>query len=292
MIFGQVEDPGKVDFTLPADNKQTKEVLKQGKKPLQAFVGCAKWNKTDLKGFYPKGTKDELGYYSTQFNSIELNATFYNMPTKDQVLTWKSKTPDNFKFFPKITNSVSHYKRLINVKTVTTEYCDAVSFFEEKLGMVFLQMHDNFKPKDFDRLEKFANEFSKAIPLAIELRNPEWFSDPKAANAFYELTERNKITNIIVDTAGRRDMLHMRLTNPTAFVRYVGANHKSDYKRLDDWLSRIKQWKDEGLENLYFFVHQNIELESPLLSAYFIEKMNKELNLNLTIPQVLVSPPK
>jgi uncharacterized protein YecE (DUF72 family) len=44
-----------------------------------------------LKGFYPKGTKDELSYYSTQFNSIELNATFYGMPTPDQVQTWKEK---------------------------------------------------------------------------------------------------------------------------------------------------------------------------------------------------------
>jgi uncharacterized protein YecE (DUF72 family) len=287
MQFGQVDDPGKVDFTLPSDHKDTKAVLKAGKKPLQVFVGCAKWNKKDLKNFYPKGTKDELGYYSTQFNSIELNATFYGMPTKEQVKSWKSKTPEDFKFFPKITNTVSHFKRLIDVKQVVDEFCNSVSAFEDKLGMVFLQLHDNFKPKDFDRLEKFVKEFPKGVPLAVEVRNGDWFKEAAVAKQFYELLEKNKVTNIIVDTAGRRDMLHMRLTTPIAFIRYVGANHESDYERLDDWFERIKVWKGLGLEKVYFFVHQNVEKASPLLSAYFIKRLNKELGTKLTIPSTL-----
>ena len=93
MKFGQVVDPSQIDFTLPDDHKSTAIILKKSKaKKLEIFVGCAKWNKTDLKGFYPKGTKDELTYYATQFNSIELNATFYRMPSEDQVKEWKSKT--------------------------------------------------------------------------------------------------------------------------------------------------------------------------------------------------------
>jgi uncharacterized protein YecE (DUF72 family) len=291
MQFGQVENPGEIDFKLPPDPKDTKLILQAGKKPLSIYVGCAKWNKKDLKNFYPKGTKDELEYYSTQFNSIELNATFYGMPTKEQVQTWKSKTPKDFKFFPKITNTVSHFKRLNDVKPVVDEFCNSISAFEKKLGMVFLQLHDNFKPKDFERLEKFVKEFPKGIPLAIEVRNSDWFTDKTIAKQYYELLEKNKVTNIIVDTAGRRDMLHMRLTTPVAFIRYVGANHESDYKRLDDWFKRIKLWKEEGLQELYFFVHQNVEKASPLLSAYFIKRLNKELGEKLTVPSTLAKNP-
>ena len=98
------------------------------------------------------------------------------------------------------------------------------------------------------------------------------------------MLEENNIANIIVDTAGRRDMLHMRLTSDTAFIRYVGANADSDYARLDDWLERIKLWKEEGLKNLYFFVHQNVELASPLLSAYFIEKINEAFGTEIHVP--------
>lgn len=284
MKFGQVSDPSQIDFTLPKDNPKTKEILAKSKgKDFNIYIGCAKWNKTDLKGFYPKGTKDELTYYATQFNSIELNATFYSLPSAEQVLTWKEKTPENFKFFPKITNTVSHFRRLINVTDVVTDYATSVQNFGDKLGMVFLQLHDNFKPKDFERVEKFVKDWPKEIPLAIEVRSTEWFEEENFEK-FSELLEENNIANIIVDTAGRRDMLHMRLTSDTAFIRYVGANAESDYARLDDWLERIKLWKKEGLKNLYFFVHQNVELASPLLSAYFIEKVNKEFGTDIHVP--------
>lgn len=287
MKFGQVEDPSQIDFTLPKDHSGTKKILKQNKKGLENIsIGCAKWNKTDLKGFYPRGTKDELSYYSTQFNSIELNATFYGMPTSEQVLTWKEKTPENFKFFPKITNTVSHFRRLLNIDDVVTQFATAVLNFDEKLGMVFLQLHDNFKPKDYERLEQFVTKWPKEVPLAIELRNTEWFTDEEILDKTCTLFEKNNITNIIVDTAGRRDMLHMRLTTPNAFIRYVGANAESDYERLDDWLKRLTEWKKEGLQNLYFFVHQNIEKASPLLSAYFIENLNKEWKTDIHIPKM------
>lgn len=289
MQFGKVEHPELIDFTLPRDHKDTSRVLSEhpSTSPLEICVGCAKWNKTDLKNFYPKGTKDELAYYSTQFNSIELNATFYHSPTKEQVRTWTSKTPEAFKFFPKIPNTVSHFKRLIDVEKPVEEFCDAVVLFEQKLGMCFLQLHDNFKPKDMERVEKFIKNFPKAVPLAIELRNAEWFEDPKISAQVFGLMEKYGKTNVIVDTAGRRDMLHMRLTTPTAFVRYVGANHASDYERLDDWIVRIKSWKKKGLRQLYFFVHQNIEKASPLLASYFIEQLNKELKTTLHVPSKL-----
>jgi len=287
MKFGQVENPSEIDFTLPKDHPDTEKNLSDKKKePFNVYVGCAKWNKQDLKGFYPRGTKDELSYYSTQFNSIELNATFYSSPSIEQVKVWRDKTPDNFKFYPKINNTISHFRRLNNVQDKLVEFCDAISNFEDRLGITFLQVHDNFKPQEYDRLEKFVNEFPKGIPLAVELRNSEWFTDAEITEKVFQLFKKENTTPIIVDTAGRRDLLHMRLTSPTAFIRYVGANAPSDYQRLDDWVERIKQWRTLGLESLHFFVHQNVEKESPLLSAYFIEKLNKEFDLSLKTPQM------
>lgn len=274
MKFGGVEQPELVDFTLPADHPETAGVLKKGGDLKEVFVGCAKWNRQDLKGFYPRGTKDELAYYSSQFNSIELNATFYNHFSEDQIETWRTKVPDDFKFFPKVHQRISHQKRLNEVEESVEYYCQGIRAFKEKLGMVFLQLHDNFKPKTIERLVTLCEFWPKDIPLAIELRNTEWFNDEEVAKEVYQLFEENGITNIITDTAGRRDLLHMRLTTTAAFVRYVGANHESDWTRMDDWLKRIEAWKAAGLEKLYFFVHQNLEKESPLLSAHFIEKLN------------------
>ncbi len=286
MQFGKVESIEGIDLSLPADHPDTAKVLggKEFKK-FNAFVGCAKWNKQDLKNFYPKGTKDELAYYASQFNSIELNATFYQAYGKEQFEKWYTKTPKGFKFFPKIPQAISHLKRLNNVKTLTDEFCNSVTGLEEKLGMIFLQMHDNFKPKDFERLEKFVTEFPKGTPLAIELRNTEWFNSKEEADRVCKLFKKHNVTNVIVDTAGRRDLLHMRLTSSYAFIRYVGANHESDYTRIDPWVERINKWRKNGLKELYFFVHQNHEVESPLLSAHFITKINKKLGLELHIPK-------
>jgi uncharacterized protein YecE (DUF72 family) len=290
MQFGTVADPGTIDFTLPKDAPETTAILKAHKNedPFEVYVGCAKWNRGDLKGFYPRGIKDELTYYAQQFNSIELNATFYGMPDWKQVETWKDKTPEGFKFFPKITNTVTHFKRLLNAQEPIEQFCNAIAAFDDRLGMAFMQLHDNFKPKDFERLKAALENFPKGIPLALEVRNEEWFADKKVTDAYCDLLAQLDMANIIVDTAGRRDMIHMRLTSPVAFVRYVGANHPTDKDRLDDWIVRIKKWRKEGLQKLYFFVHQNVELESPLLAAHFIEEINKAFKLSLHIP---VRPP-
>jgi len=289
MKFGQTDRPPEtIDFTLPPDHPDTAGVLKAYKKnkdTFQVYVGCAKWNRQDLKGFYPRGTKDELTYYATQFNSIELNATFYNSPDAAQVESWKNKTPDHFRFYPKIPQTISHYKRLLNVQEPLEIFCNAIRHFDNRLGIVFLQLNDNFKPKDFDRLDKFVRTFPREIPLAVEVRNEEWFTGQEQVRLFRLLQEEKRVA-VIVDAAGRRDMLHQRLTSSAAFIRYVGANHPTDYTRLDDWLEHIRQWREEGLQSLHFFIHQHVERESPLLAAYFIKKLNRMFGLKLKVPEM------
>ncbi|GGD94103.1 DUF72 domain-containing protein [Planktosalinus lacus] len=288
MKFGKVNNPEEIDFSLPPDHIETKVLLSKFKKPKtpNIYVGCAKWNRADLKGFYPRGTKDELAYYSTQFNSIELNATFYRIFPADQFARWYDKTPNEFRFFPKLFQGISHWKRLQGAEEFLNEYLLAASNLKEKLQMPFLQMPDNFAPKGIDRLEPFFKLFPKDVSLAVEFRHTDCYNDPVVASELYAILESFNIANIITDTAGRRDLLHMRMTSNTAFIRYNGANQKSDYTRLDEWVIRLKEWVDERLQNIYFFVHQNIEKESPLLSAYFIKKLNDTFGTNLNIPQI------
>ena len=286
MKFGKVEIPYLVDFTLPADHPATANVLPGAKSDeFNVYVGCARWSKSDLKGFYPRGTKDELTYYSTQFNSIELNATYYTQPSDGQVIRWRDKTPADFRFFPKITNSISHYRRLLNVNQLTDAFCDAVIHFEEKLGTVFLQLNNQFSPREFTKLAAFVEYFPKSIPLAVEVRNEQWFSDPQTWDEFCSLLQSNNVTNLITDTAGRRDLLHQRLTTSSAFIRFTGSNiYEIDYLRMDEWLERIGKWQKRGLKNLFFFIHQNIEASSPFLASYFIEKVNSMFGKSMHVP--------
>ena len=294
MKFGKVDEPGSIDFTLPPDHPDTKVLLNSkatNEKP-QLYVGCAKWNKQDLKNFYPRGTKDELAYYSSQFNSIELNATFYRLFPKEQFEKWYEKVPADFRFFPKVTQNISHLKRLINAPELLPEYLDHTLLLKEKLGCIFLQMHNNFQPKNWDRVEQFVEAWPQEVPLAIEFRHTDWFNEETVSQKLYHLLEINNIANVLVDTAGRRDIMHMRMTNSEAFIRFVGANHPSDYERLDDWVDRLGVWIEDGISKIDFFIHQNVEKESPLLVTYFIKKMNKKYGFDLNIPGEDTSNPK
>lgn len=289
MKFGKVPNPEHINFTLPTDHPDTQKVFnKTYIGNTQFSIGCAKWNRQDLKNFYPRGTKDELKYYSSQFNSIELNATFYNLYPAEQFSKWYAKTPKDFLFYPKLTQDISHYNRLDNnAYPITENYLNQVTALNEKLGAIFLQMHEDFSPQEFHFLKYYINTWPKQIPLAVELRHTQWFNHSETAHELYQLFRSNNISNIITDTAGRRDLLHMSLTSPKVFIRFVGANHPTDYKRLDDWINRIEDWTNQGIHSIAFFIHQNVEKESVLLSSYFVKKLNNRLGLNLKIPKTL-----
>lgn len=288
MKFGKVEDIKGIDFSLPEIERKSFDVLKNfdnNENVFEVYVGGARWAKQELKGFYPPKTKDELSYYSSQFNAIEMNGTFYSSPKKEQVITWKNKTPDDFRFYPKVPQSISHYSRLLNVKEKLWTFLDAITLFEEKLGIPFLQMHDHFKPKDFDRLKEFVETFPKGYPLAIEIRNEEWFHDEALHLEYVDLLAKHHLTNVIVDTPGRRDVLKISLTTPHLFVRFASAYAPVDYNRLDEWIDVIKKLKSAGLQSVNFFIHQGLVGEEELYATYFMEKLNKELNTNFRIPR-------
>jgi hypothetical protein len=76
----------------------------------------------------------------------------------------------------------------------------------------------------------------------------------------------------------------MRLTTPTAFVRFLAAHHESDFERLSDWIDRLETWFKAGIENIFFFIHQSTEGDAPLLASYFVEKLNDRLDCSLPVP--------
>lgn len=287
MKFGMIDDADEMEFSLP---KRNLVIDKDAGSTFRAWVGLPKWNKADIKRFYPIGTGDELRYYSTQYNSVELNATFYRVFPGRVLERWREVTSDDFLFFTRMSQSITHYRRLKDFEPEVNEFLDSISNFQHKFGACLMQMHNMFGPDYFDRVEKFIACWDKDVPLHIEFRHTDWHNDPAVAPRLYELLEENKIGNVIVDTAGRRDLLHMRLTTPTAYIRFVGANVESDYARLDAWVDRIAEWKAEGLRELYFFIHQNINKELVELSIHFIERLNEATGTNLLIPKLAQRP--
>ena len=94
---------------------------------------------------------------------------------------------------------------------------------------------------------------------------------------------------VITDVSERRDVLHQRFTNKTAFIRFTANDlHPSDYARLYDWTTRIAHWVEHGLEKLYFFVHTPEKALLPELAYYFTLELNKKAKTNISPPKPLI----
>ena len=77
----------------------------------------------------------------------------------------------------------------------------------------------------------------------------------------------------------------MQLSVPKAFIRFVGNSlHPTDFTRIDDWVKRIQIWLNQGLRELYFFIHMHEEMYSPDLSAYLVDRLNSVCGLGLQKP--------
>jgi len=290
MDFGKIEelDLAGVDFKLPKDTKLTKEVLasSKAKGDPKIFIGCAKWGRTDWVGkIYPPKTKtaDFLAHYAQHFNSIELNATFYNLPDRKTITAWKSKVGSDFLFVPKFTGVITHYRRLKDTTELVDKFLEVMHGLGKNLGPVFLLPHPQMAPKQLDTILHFIDALPRDLELFVEVRHPDWFT--KDGNELWQALRERKKGSVITDAAGRRDCVHMNLTTPECFIRFVGNSlHPTDYERIDEWVMRMKAWIKQGIERIFFFMHQHEELYSPELIRYTIEKLNKACKLSIPVP--------
>ena len=285
------EDLNSMDFSLDAEPAFNKTILK-GKpvKTPKVYIGCAKWGRTEWVGkIYPPKAKEKdfLDYYVEHYNSIELNATHYKVYGEAGIKKWTAKAGNkDFKFCPKMYQGVTHRGSLKGKDFITNEFFRGIIAFEEYLGPIFIQVSETFSPKRKEELFEFLRTLPTDLQFFMEVRHPDWFAKAEIRDELFTTLAAMNIGAVITDTAGRRDCAHMYLTLPKAFIRYVGNSlHATDYTRINEWISRMKYWLDNGMEELYFFMHMHDEATSPELTVYLVDKMNKELGLNLIKPK-------
>ena len=295
MEFGKVMDSEliNIDFRLPADGSFTPLSLSKldSVEFPEFYVGCAKWGRKEWRGLiYPQKTKEVhfLAEYVKHFNTVELNAVFYSIPKSEVVNGWRIKAEQNaqhkFLFCPKFPRIITHLKKLNNAEQETDRYISAISEFGAQLGPCFLQLSDTFGPAKLPVLVKYLEALPIDLKVFVELRHPDWFNNGSANEEVLKHFQRLNVGVVISDVSGRRDVLHMNLTTPEAFIRFVGngEQHLSiDFKRIDEWVVRLKAWFASGLHKVYFFIHQDDEKDSPLLADYTVKQFNKHLKSNL-----------
>jgi uncharacterized protein YecE (DUF72 family) len=146
MKFGKLANIEDVDFSLPPSHPLNKTILEanpQQSSPTDLYIGCTGWSMKEWVGnAYPEKTKPKeyLKYYGEQFNTIELNTTHYRIPDKATITKWYNETPSDFRFCPKLPQSISHSRNLGLGGERILSFCEAVQGLEEKLGCCFMQL--------------------------------------------------------------------------------------------------------------------------------------------------------
>jgi uncharacterized protein YecE (DUF72 family) len=296
MEFGRVtaQELDNINFSLPVEPAFNKAVLngKQVSNP-KVYLGCAKWGRTEWVGkIYPPKTKEKdfLQQYVRHYNSIELNATHYKVYDEVAIKKWVAKAPPtDFMFCPKMYKGVTHFGSLKGKNFITDEFLKGVLAFGKYLGPIFIQVSETFSPNRKQELFDYLKSLPTDLQFFVEVRHPDWFLKEDIRNELMASLLKMNIGIVITDTAGRRDCAHMHLTIPKVFIRYVGNSlHASDYTRCDAWIERMKYWLDNGVQELYFFMHMHDEATSPELTVYLVDKLNAACGLNLIKPEFVM----
>ena len=293
MKFGKLANIENVDFSLPPDATRNAiffEKLEKSDEKATVYIGCTGWSMREWVGkVYPLKTKTKayLHHYARQFNTIEFNTTHYRIPTFDMVEKWRMESADDFKFCPKIPQTISHRNDLGQASGQLLAFCESIQNLEEKMGCCFMQLPPYFAPNRSEILLKFIENFPSHISLAIEFRHEEWFKNDNLKSVSEALRKKN-MAIVITDVAGRRDVLHMEVTTDIAMVRFVGnALHATDFQRIDEWVARLNGWIDQGLKKIYFFCHEPDNVLAPDLCKYLFEKIRNNEKIETRGPSFI-----
>ena len=143
---------------------------------MDVSVGTSGFSYPAWKGrFYPQKLPNGkmLGFYSTRFKSVELNNTFYRMPTESNLVAWRDEVPDEFRFAIKAPRRITHIERLAGAGDALTFFLNVLDALGKKRGPILFQLPP-FMKKDLERLRAFLAQL-KSVRAAFEFRHPSWF---------------------------------------------------------------------------------------------------------------------
>jgi uncharacterized protein YecE (DUF72 family) len=298
MDFGKLTNVDHVDFGLrpdPPGNAHALSHLPPREGPPRVYIGPTGYNTKEWVGkWYPTGAKerDFLKYFGQQFNTVEHNTTHYRIPDTATVERWLAEVPTDFRYCPKVPQTLSHARDLGANSAPMREFCHQMTQLLPKLGCCFLQLPPYFEPKQVPLLERFLDFWPREVPLAVEVRHEAFFEPTPTAEAYFDLLARRGVSAVITEVSGRRDVAHMRLTNHQVLVRFVGNSmHPSDLARIDEWTGRLAYWLERGLHEVYFFTHQPDNILAPDLAEYATRVFSKKISTaTLRGPQRVVPP--
>jgi uncharacterized protein YecE (DUF72 family) len=236
-------------------------------------IGCSGWNYDDWRGrLYPRNEPRRrwLELYAERFDTVEVNATFYRLPSRDAVAAWVGATPGRFQFAIKASRYLTHVKRLADVREGIKRFYERLEPLSEarRLGPVLWQLPENFH-RDDARLR----EWLEALPEGrhtIEFRHPSWFE-----RTVLDELRRHRVALTIGDHPKRPFQSH-EATARWRYVRfhYGGRGRNGNYgpSELDQWDKRIAGWR--RTHEVYAYFNNDWQGFAPANALALRERLN------------------
>ena len=227
---------------------------------MQQYTGTSGFAYKEWKGsFYPEDMKDSgmLPFYASQFNAVEINNTFYRMPSEKVLSGWAEEVPSEFRFVLKASRQITHIKRLKEAAEPFEYFLRNARVLGDRLGPILIQLPPNLK-LDLDRLRAFLDLIPNDVRAAFEFRHESWHDEA----VFDALREHGAALCIAHTEDGETPFV------PTAswgYVRLRNVVYEGD--ELEKWASRIRSapWSDAYV----FFKHED-EGTGPALARCFL----------------------
>ena len=221
-------------------------------------IGTSGWSYPAWRGrFYPKGLAAGrwLEHYASVFDAVELNASFYRLPKREQVAHWAAVTPPGFRFAVKAWRALTHLHRLEPRPDLLEAFLARIEPLGEKCGPVLFQCPPRFPP-DPARLEGFLEILPQGIRPAFEFRDPSWHGEEIAA-----ILDRRGAAFVTFEPAGLCSP--RRVTGGLLYLRLHGHRHRyaGAYgpELLADWAAWIATERARGAEAWVFFDNTDLE---------------------------------
>ena len=216
-------------------------------------IGCSGWNYQSWKDEFYEGrpAREWLRHYAKQFDTVEVNNTFYRLPLESSVARWVEESPPNFLFSIKASRYLTHIKRLSDLEGGLQRFYERLRPLvgTPKLGPILWQLPPTFR-RDDDRLARAL----AALPRGrhcFEFRHPSWFADP-----VYELLRAHGAALVIADRPEIKEFQAHVFTTDWTFVRfhYGSRGRRGNYSKseLEEWAGRFEDWRRE-VEILAYF---------------------------------------
>lgn len=219
-------------------------------------IGTSGFSYSDWKGgFYPEDLDDgdQLEHYANHFSTVELNNTFYHLPSKETFTGWRERTPDDFTFAVKISRFITHRKYLKDCKEPWSNFYERARALKENLGPFLIQLPPRWN-KNLERIKGSVEVLKEVSPkkrFAFEFRNESWF-DKEVLN----FVKQKKNFSLCIADSQKWPSVD-EVTGNFVFIRLHGPGkiYKSKYSKteLEEWADKIEKYLEQDLDVYCYF---------------------------------------